>query len=84
MQKIFLKFTLYTALVFLQPLFCEDFENIPKMTIRGEGVLIKPSDQVEVDLGVITHSENSSEAVNANNIKMRQIIENLKNIGLEE
>jgi uncharacterized protein YggE len=69
---------------FANALFCEDFDNIPKMVVRGEGSLLKPADQVEVTLGVYTQAESSHEALNQNNQQMHQIIANLQALGLNE
>jgi uncharacterized protein YggE len=60
------------------------FENTPKMSVKGEASVFKPSDQMEVSLGVVTTAENSNQALNENNQHMRQVISNLKEIGLDE
>lgn len=62
----------------------EEFENIPKLIVRGEASLFKPADQMEVSLGVVTLAEDSSQALNENNQRMRRIISNLVALGLDE
>lgn len=61
-----------------------DFENIPKLTARGEASIFKPSDQMELGLGVVTSAETSAVALNDNNQRMRQIAANLQALGLDE
>lgn len=61
-----------------------DFENIAKLTARGEASIFKPSDQMEVNLGVLTSAEKSSAAVNENNQRMSQVIAQLQALGLDE
>jgi uncharacterized protein YggE len=61
-----------------------DFANTPKLIVRGETSIFKPSDQMEVALGVVTAAENSSQALNENNQRIHQIIENLQALGLNE
>lgn len=60
-----------------------EFENTPKLVVRGEASIFKPADQMEISLGVVTAAENSSEALNENNQRMRQILVNLQELGLE-
>src|SRR5262245_21925344 len=61
-----------------------EFENTPKLSVKGEASIFKPADQMEVSLGVVTAAENSSQALNENNQRMRQIITNLQALGLDE
>lgn len=85
MKKWFLAMSL-SALFLLPPDGCraDEFENIPKMTVKGEASVFKPADQMEVSLGVLTTADQSSDAVEANNEHIRQIIANLKALGLDE
>jgi uncharacterized protein YggE len=80
-------FLLFIGLLFLLPHignWAADFENIPKLTVRGEASVFKPSDQMEVLLGVITQGKTASQASNENRQRMQQVIANLKAIGLDE
>lgn len=61
-----------------------EYENIPQLVVRGETSIFKPSDQMEVSLGVVTSAENSSIALNENNQRMHQIVANLQALGLDE
>lgn len=61
-----------------------EFENIPQLVVRGEASIFKPADQMEVSLGVVTLSENSTQALNENNQRIHQIIANLQGLGLDE
>ena len=62
----------------------DEFDNLPKLMVKGEASIFKPADQMEVNLGVLTTGEQSSQAVEVNNQKMRQVIANLKSLGLDE
>lgn len=61
-----------------------DFENIPKLIAKGEASIFKPSDNMEISLGIITSAEVSSIALNENNQRMHQVVANLQSIGLDE
>jgi uncharacterized protein YggE len=61
-----------------------DFTDIPKLVVRGEASIFKPSDQLEVVLGIVTRSETSSVALNENNQRMHQVIANLQVLGLPD
>ncbi len=61
-----------------------DFEQTPKLVVKGEASVFKPADQMEVSLGIVTTDENSNVALNENNKRMHQVIANLKALGLDE
>lgn len=61
-----------------------EFSNTPQLIVKGEASIFKPTDQMEVLLGVVTSAENSSIALNENNQRMHQIIANLRMLGLDE
>ena len=61
----------------------EDFENTPKINVRGEASVLQPSDTMSVSLGVATSGATSAEALAENNKKMEQVIDNLKALGLD-
>lgn len=61
-----------------------EFENTPKLVVRGEASVFKPADQMEVSLGVVTLAENSTQALNENNRRMHQVVANLQELGLDE
>lgn len=62
----------------------DDFSETPKIVVRGEASIFKPSDQMEVTLGVVTISESSSVALNENNQRMHQVVANLQALGLDD
>lgn len=70
----------------LQFQFCaaDDFENLSKMSVKGEASIFKPADQMEVSLGVLTSADDSSAAVEENNQHIKQLIANLRTLGLDE
>lgn len=61
-----------------------DYDQIPKLLVKGEASVFKSSDQMEISLGVVTSAENSSDALSKNNQKMHHVIANLQEIGLDE
>ena len=75
------------AVLFLLPKvesWADEFENTPKLVVKGEASIFKPADQMEVSLGVVTAGVNSSQALKENNQRMQQIIDNLRILGLDE
>jgi uncharacterized protein YggE len=85
MRKWFLSLSL--SILFLLPKahgWTVEFEHVPQLAVRGEASIFKPADQMEVSLGVVTLAENSHQALNESNQRMRQIIDNLQLLGLDE
>lgn len=64
--------------------YADEFANLPKLTVKGEASIFKPSDQMEVSLGVVTTADESAAAIEANNEHIRQIIANLQSLGLDK
>lgn len=62
----------------------DDFDQIPKLVVKGEASVFKPADQMEVSLGIVTTDENSNVALNENNKRMHQVVTNLRALGLDE
>jgi uncharacterized protein YggE len=56
--------------------------EIPKLTVKGEGVIYKPADQMELNISVVTQNNDSKLAVKANNEKMEKVISQLNKVGL--
>lgn len=56
--------------------------EIPKLTVKGEGTLYKPADQMELNISVVTQNGDSKLAVKANNEKMERVISQLNKAGL--
>ena len=61
-----------------------DFDNAPKLIVKGDATVFKPADQMIVTLAVYTVADNSNSALVENNKKMAQVIVNLKAIGLKD
>lgn len=61
-----------------------EFSDTPKLVVRGEASIFKPADQLEIVLGVVTKAETSSVALNENNQRMHQVLENLHALGLPD
>jgi len=60
----------------------EPKNHIPQMVVRGEGVLYKPSDQLQITLGVVTQDADPQKALSMNNEKMAQLIDRVATVGL--
>lgn len=60
-----------------------DFTDTPKLIVKGEASIFKPSDQMKASLGVVTTGENSSAALNENKQKIGRVEANLKAAGLD-
>jgi len=60
----------------------QPFDSIPKLTVRGQAELNKPSDQLRLQVGVLTESAQADEALNDNSQKMQSVVEALKKAGL--
>lgn len=57
-------------------------EEIPKLVVRGSATLRKPADELHLSMSVITEGNNARAALNANNEKMQNVIEELQKLGL--
>lgn len=62
----------------------EDHRSQPTLSVRGEAVLYKPADQMEITVGVVTRDPNSEKALQLNNEKMEKVIRNLQQVGLDK
>ncbi len=60
----------------------KDIDDTSKLTVRGEATIYKPADQVELNVSVVTQDPDSKKAVQANNEKMRKVIDQLDGSGL--
>lgn len=61
-----------------------DSENLPTVRLQGEGVVRVAPDQAEVSFAVVTEDDESEVAVEENNRRMEEVVEYLKNEGIEE
>lgn len=56
--------------------------NFPHLVVRGESLLFKPADQLEISVGVMTEDVNPQKALQSNNEKMEQVVKELNGAGL--
>lgn len=56
--------------------------DFPHLVVRGEALLFKPADQIEVSVGVVTEDVNPQKALQLNNEKMAAVIKELNDVGL--
>lgn len=59
-------------------------EDLPRLTVRGEAVLHKPADQLQLHVAVVTESEEAPAAVSENSTRMAAVIAALEKVGLGE
>jgi len=62
----------------------ERFSNIPQIIVRGEATVLKPADQMEITVDILTENKDAKEAVRENNESIRKTLENINKIGLSE
>ncbi|KIC70989.1 26 kDa periplasmic immunogenic protein [Candidatus Protochlamydia amoebophila] len=76
---------LFLILYFFFPqAYGEEFNssNLPQLTVKGEATIFKPADQLEMSVSVVTQDPESKKAVQANNEKMRKVVGQLTDLGL--
>ena len=78
LKKIVFFYLLFPFIV----LGADSSHTIPKLSVRGEATVFKPADQMELTIGVVTQAKETATAVQENNQKMNQVIENLQKIGV--
>lgn len=54
----------------------------PKLLVKGEALLFKPADQMQLSVGVVTQHDDPQQALRLNNAKMAQVIKSLNQLGL--
>lgn len=59
-------------------------QEVPRLTLTASATILKPADELQLKIGVVTYGETVQEALAENNIKMNQILENLTQIDLSE
>jgi uncharacterized protein len=78
-----LRLVIFSLFFLWIPIWATDQPTIARLNVRGEAVLFKPADQVELTLGVTTQGKETVTALQENNQRMNQVIEALKTIGLD-
>ena len=58
------------------------FENVPKLSVRGQAELNKPADQLRLQIGVLTEAPQADSALGDSSQKMQSVVEALKWAGL--
>jgi len=56
--------------------------DIPKLTLSASGAIRKPSDELQLKIGVVTLKETAEEALAENSGKMQEVIANLESLRL--
>jgi hypothetical protein len=59
-------------------------QELPKLSLTASATILKPADEFQLKIGVITYGETAQQALAENNQKMNQVFENLTKMGLEE
>lgn len=59
-------------------------QEVPKLTLTASATILKPADELQLKIGVVTYGETAQAALAENNTKMNQIFENLTKINLSE
>ena len=57
---------------------------IPQLTVRGDALLKVPADQIELNIGVVTTDSTVDVALNDNNLRIKQVVQGLRKLGLAE
>lgn len=60
----------------------EQKNNFPQLVVRGEGILFKPADQLQITLGVVTQDVDPQKALTMNNEQMTHLIDSVSKVGL--
>ncbi len=61
-----------------------EFENLPKLMVRGEAELDKPADRLRLTIGVVTEHAEATAALDENSRRMRDVVRALEKTGLTE
>jgi len=57
-------------------------QEVPKLTLSATATIMKPSDELQLKIGVVTLGLTAEEALNENSYKMQNVISNLESIHL--
>lgn len=66
----------------LLPVQAAQNHDIPKLTLSASATIEKPSDELQLKIGVVNLGINAQEALAENSDRMQQVIDNLHRIGL--
>lgn len=67
-----------------RPMRAPSLEDLPKLTVRGEAELLKPADQLRLDVGVVTEAPDATDAMQANSRAMQDVVMAVKHAGLTD
>lgn len=62
--------------------FSDEYDNLSKMTVRGNAKIFQRADQVSITIGVVTENKAANTALLENNQKMTVVIDSVKKLGL--
>ena len=62
----------------------EPVSHLPSIHVQGQASLFKPSNELQIQLSVVTSEKTAQEAVSANQVKMNKMLSALRELGLEE
>ena len=57
---------------------------VPNLTVRGDAQLMKPADQLQISIGVVTENPDAQKALDKNSNNMRNIVEAMEKLGLSK
>ncbi len=79
-----MKLLMLTIFAFFSIGSLDALSDIAKLTLSASAKIQKPADELRLKIGVITRALTAEEALEENNFKMRNIIDNLQAIGLDK
>lgn len=74
--------TFVSTVLFFSPLSAESKNEFPQLTVKGEAQLLKPADQMQLTIGVVTKDADLHQAMKENGSKMDEVIHSLNQVGL--
>ena len=57
-------------------------QDVPQLTLSASATIVKPADELQLKIGIITLAATAQEALEENSYKMHHIIDHLKALGL--
>jgi uncharacterized protein YggE len=80
-----MKMKIFSLCVLMTISSCWAAENkTAQLFVKGEAVLLKPADQMQLTIGIVSQDTEAQRALQINNKKMRQLIKNLNDIDLPQ
>jgi uncharacterized protein YggE len=60
------------------------FDDLPKLSVRGEAILNVPADQLRLNIGVVTDAAAADVALDQNSAKIKEVIKAMERVGLSK